>query len=290
MSDPKARRESIVAYVQEQVRVPLAEAVNWVTTQWHRSDSTVYDDVARLVTHQKLQRIPTGHGDVLTVAGALHVADPAFVRESAKCVLNSRLTDELRTARAADLLRLSEKSDVIPDDFLIKLFQSAVKDETMPGRASTIDTLRNVAKRTAAHDTSFAGRQGPEADALGWPELLTKLRRQVDQTLLDQLGRDIGNASWACDILLDLWASTPKEGLVRELLELALMKAHRLPSFEAALPALARAIGGAIASNGGAPLKNSVRLAIDQALNSTDESIRDQARMLRNELRQAVLH
>ncbi len=289
VSDPKVRRESIVAHVRERARVPLAEVVRWVATRWHCSDSTAYDDIARLVAHRKLQRIPTGHGDVLTVPSALQVADPALVRDRAKCVLNSRLTNELRTACAADLLRLSEKTDVLPDDSLLKLFQAGVKDQTMPGRSSTIDTLRNVAKRTAAHDISSVGPQSPDADAFDWPEALAKLQRQVGSTLLEQIERDIGNASWACEILVDLWAGRPEDRLVRELLQLALTKAHPMPSFEAALPVLARVIGGAIASNGREALKNAVRLALDQALNSPNGGIRDQARMLRNELRQALL-
>ncbi len=289
MSDPNARRESIVAYVRENITVPLAELCRWATTHWHCSDSTVYDDVARLVAHHKLQRLPTGHGDVLAMGGALRVADPALVRESAKRVLNSHLKDELRTACAADLRQLSERSDILPDDLLLKLFQSAVQDAKFPGRAQTLDALRNVAKRTAAHTASTGGARDSDAGDLDWPEMLAKLRQREGPTLLDQIGRDIGNASWACDILLDLWAGTPEEKLVLELLDLALTKAHPIPSYDAALPGLAGALGRAITENGQDALKNRVRLKLDQALNAANERIRDQARSLRNELRQDIL-
>jgi len=258
--------------------------------RWRCSDSTFYEDVNRLVAHRKLQRIPTGHGDDLAVWGTLPVADPAFVRERARCVLDTHLEDELRTACAADLFRLSERSDMLPDDMLLKLFQSAVQDAKLPGRAPTIDALRNVANRTAAHVSSTGRAQGSDAEDLDWPELLAKLRRRVGKTLLDQIRQDIEIASWACDILLALWTASTKTKLVGYLLEQALTKTHSMPSFERALPGLVRALSEAIASNGDASLKARVRLRIDQALNNpSEEGIRDQARMLQNELRQALL-
>lgn len=292
LSKPRARREWIVAYVPGDKRVPLADVRKEAVTRWKCSNSTFYEDVAWLVAFRKLQRIPTGHGDDLAVWGTLRgVADPTFVRERARGVLNGKLTKELRTRYAADLLNLAGRSYLLPDEALLKLFRAVIRRPNLPGRAQVLELLKNLAARAAAHVTSQALSRTPRAPGdLDYPVLLETLRRGASPALLDQIGRDIDVASWGCEILLNLWVEKGKGKLARLLLDRALAKPHPIPSFERAVPALAGVIREAIAPSGDAALRFTILLKLDQALNDRRRTqIRGQARMLRDELGSAIL-
>ena len=140
MSNSRVRRDWIVGHVRDHKRIALAEVRRATVARWKCSESTFYEDIAWLAVFNRLQRIPTGHGDDLAAWGTLQgVADPAFVRERARGVLNGRLTKELRTQYAADLQRVGEGAYILPDESLLKVCRVAILRRALPGSASVID-------------------------------------------------------------------------------------------------------------------------------------------------------
>lgn len=298
MSDPKTRREWIVAFVGKRRRVPLADTCQATLEHWRCSDSTFYEDVKWLVAHEKLQRTPTGQGDDLVVWGTLQgVADPRFVHERARCVLNSRLKRVLRTRCAEDLLCLAERSYLLPDEALLRVFQSAIRQPDLPGRTTILGLLNSIAIRTSAQvaaekftreDERRTGDQNSEE--LDWPDLLETLRRKVEPVLWEQMERNIEVASWACEILFHLWAATPKQRLARQLIELALARAYPMVAFKRGFPSFSGVLKAAIEADDDAALKFWVLHRLDNTLNTArQKEIREQARMLRDELGASIL-